>query len=108
MPNIEFSFYHSILESHNLLFLSPYLSFFYANTVSRALQAPKYFPGMRSSPIPHVQNHNRKRSQRLPPKRVGGRIQRFKVSNPVDCPYDVLNTARVMQGKGKNTEQDKP
>ena len=82
MPNIEFSFYHSIQESHNLLFLSPYLSFFYANTVSRALQAPKYFPGMCSSPIPHVQNHNRNISQRLPPKRIGGRSQSFKPSLP--------------------------
>ena len=31
-----------------------------------------------------------------------------KVSNPVYHPYDALNTARVMQVKGKNTEQDKP
>ena len=81
MPNIEFSFYHSIVKSHNLLFVSHYLSFFYANKVSRALQAPEYFPGMCSSP-----------------KIIGGRSQSFKPSLPS---YDALNITRVMQGKGK-------
>ena len=37
-----------------------------------------------------------------------GLVVEVKVSNPVYHPYDALNTARVMQGKGKNTEQDKP
>ena len=81
MPNIEFSFYHSIVESHNLLFFLLVFPFF------MLIPSPGLF-----------KHQNIFQACVVLPE---GLVVEVKVSNRIYHPYDALNISRVMQGEGK-------